>query len=210
MSQSLEGVWEDREEVVFPKMFGDVRRGIFPLPAQLFEKHNRGAHDPRWLTYGVFEYAPSAYRESWLYVTSGHSNPWETEPADYDPSGISGVGVEFMIETTEQTDWGIIALQNVLAFDILLRAGRYEGSYPLSFGDRVPIGKSAHSNIEHLFVVEPTSAPKQFSLASGKVNLVQLFGITEEECEIARSRGADELLSSLSGMSGFSVTNLRR
>ena len=46
------------------------------------------------MTHGVFEFAPTDKRDSWVYVTSGYSNPWEQEPEEYDPDGDSGLETE--------------------------------------------------------------------------------------------------------------------
>jgi len=73
---SVESFWQCREEVIFPKLFGPVRRGIFALSVDLFTKVFRQAEvDPRRLHYGVLEFAPAANRGSRLYATSGASNP---------------------------------------------------------------------------------------------------------------------------------------
>lgn len=73
----LEQVWKIREEEIYPSFFGPTSRGIFPLELALFTGQFRQSNvDPRWLHYGVIEFAPISSRRSWLYVTSGHSNPW--------------------------------------------------------------------------------------------------------------------------------------
>ncbi len=101
-SSWLEEIWADREERLYPAMFGPMR-GIFPIPPARFERFDAPA-DPRWLTIGVFECAPTATRSSWLYVTSGLSNPWGDEA---DPNEPTGYGCEFAIETARQGDWAI-------------------------------------------------------------------------------------------------------
>ena len=102
----LETVWAHREDVVFPEIFGGQSRGIFPLSQNSFQPFPNAQIDPRWLHYGVFEFAPTETRKNWLYVTSGHSNPWDLSPDEYRPEAISGAGVEFSIETQEKGDWG--------------------------------------------------------------------------------------------------------
>lgn len=101
--RSLEEVWTYREEVLYPDLFGSTRRGIFTLDQALFAQvFGEEQVDPRWLFLGVFEFAPTAQRSSWLYVTSGMSNPWETEPEDYRPDDDAWLGVEFVMETPVQ------------------------------------------------------------------------------------------------------------
>lgn len=136
----LEGVWELREEEIYPSLFGPVSRGIFPLTQEFFARRfGQTDIDPRWLFLGVFEFAPTPDRDSWLYVTSGYSNPWEQEPDDYDPDGESGSGVEFTFAVAEQGDWAIEALQAMLAFDLLLGAGRFPNGDRFSLHDRIPL-----------------------------------------------------------------------
>ena len=106
----LEGVWEYRENVVYPELFGSAFRGIFPLTHDIFEMFPNAQVDPRWLFHGVFEFAPTDNRNSWLYVTSGYSNPWELEPNGYDPETLSGSGVEFVFQSSLQGDWAITFL----------------------------------------------------------------------------------------------------
>ena len=87
----LEEVWRIREEDIYPSIFGGEGRGIFMLEPELFkQKFGIAEVDPRWLFSGVFEYGPTPERPYWLYVTSGHSNPWEQKEDAYDPEGESG------------------------------------------------------------------------------------------------------------------------
>jgi hypothetical protein len=101
----LEELWRLREEGVYPTLFGPVGRGIFPRTQELFSKRfGQRNVDPRWLFIGVFEFAPTPERSSWLYVSSGYSNPWNEEPEAYNPMGESGFGVEFAFAVSEQAD----------------------------------------------------------------------------------------------------------
>ena len=62
----LEEVWRIREEEVYPRLFGRASRGIFVLDRDTFEAFGVTDLDPRWLSYGVFEFAPTESRRSWL------------------------------------------------------------------------------------------------------------------------------------------------
>src|SRR5262245_44182106 len=76
----LEEVWRIREEDVYPALFSCPGRGIFTLSGNIFTKtFGQEGCDPRWLFYGVIEFAPAADRAHWIYATSGHSNPWEQD-----------------------------------------------------------------------------------------------------------------------------------
>jgi hypothetical protein len=142
MKSALEEVWEQREEVVYPRLFGPKARGIFVLDIDLFLKtFKQESVDPRWLHYGVLEHGPTE-RGTYMYVTSGASNPWEIEPEDYAKQEFSGFGTELVLETRDSADWAIVVLQRLLAFNILLVHGRYGESQPLDYGHRVPLGGS--------------------------------------------------------------------
>jgi hypothetical protein len=72
----LEEVWRIREEDVYPGLFGPRVRGIFPLQVEMFTgQFGQSKVDPRWLHYGVFEFAPTETRHSWLY---GSNHPQDS------------------------------------------------------------------------------------------------------------------------------------
>ncbi len=211
----LEEVWRLREEEVYPELFGPVGRGIFPLTTELFSQQFKQSEvDPRWLFLGVFEFPPTAGRPFWLYVTSGWSNPWEDEPEAYDPAGESGSGVEFSFAVSEQGDWAITTLQSMLAFDVLLTAGRFGDRRPLAVGDRIPLGGpldgDAECPIRHLVVAEPEAIPSQFGLPSGEVRLLGFTGATDPEIKFAKENSSALLIDRLRAVGGHPVTDPRR
>ena len=134
----FEQAWADREENIYPRLFGPESRGIFPLSSSVFlETFKQPSYDPRWLHYGVFEFRPTPTRCSWLYVTSGMSNAWEDDEPH--PEGPSGFGCEFVLETSEPGDWAILRLQHLMAFQILLEHGCYPGREPIAPYARIPL-----------------------------------------------------------------------
>ena len=198
----LEGVWKLREEQIYPSLFGPMTRGIFPLTQELFERRfGQSNVDPRWLFIGVLEFAPTADRASWLYVTSGYSNPWNQDPAEYDPDGESGMGVEFTFAVTEQGDWAIETLQAMLAFDVLLGVGRFPGMDRLSLHSRIPLRGPLNGQpdcqIRNLVLVEREDGAQEFSLPSGGVILVGFTGITDSELAFAKANGSGALIERL-------------
>lgn len=212
---SLEDVWTYREEEIYPVLFGSVSRGIFPLTQELFaNQFGQDDIDPRWLFHGVFEFAPTAARQSWLYVTSGYSNPWDQEPSDYDPEGESGAGVEFTFAVSEQGDWAIRTLQHMLAFDLLLGAGRIPGADRISLHDRIPLRAPLDGRpdceIRNLILVEREDGPQDLSLPSGKVILVGFTGITDAELDFAKAHGSPSLIERLRAAGYHPVTDPRR
>ena len=209
MKSALEDVWEHREEVIYPQLFGPKARGIFVLDFNLFTHTFKQADvDPRWLHYGVLEHGPTD-RGTYHYVTSGGSNPWENEPENYAKQEFSGFGTELVLETPESADWPIVVLQRLLAFNILLVYGRYGGSKPLDYWHRVPLGGpiTRNSALHHLLIVPPNSYTSQFSLASGKVDLLHVVGITEKERDYAKANGSEALLRLLKERGAFPVTD---
>jgi suppressor of fused protein SUFU len=211
----LEEVWRVREEEIYPALFSTTGRGIFTLSANIFTKtFGQASYDPRWLFYGIIEFAPVGERTHWIYVTSGHSNPWEEEPKDYDPNGESGAGVEFLLQTSEGGDWAIRCLHHLLAFDLLLSAGRYPSRPPLRAGTRValqaPINGEESCLLRNMVAVEPEGAPVGFSLPSGKVAFLAFTGATDAEIEFARQNSSAKLIEALHTTGYHPVTNPRR
>jgi len=211
----LEEIWRLREEEVYPKLFGPVGRGIFPLTQDLFARRfDQLDVDPRWLFLGVFEFPPTADRNSWIYVTSGYSNPWELEPDAYDAAGESGSGVEFTFAVSEQGDWAIETLQAMLAFDLLLAAGRFPSGRPLSVHDRVPLRGPVNGKpdceIRNVVLVEREDGPKEFCLPSGKVILLGFTGVTDAELAFAKSDGSPALIDRLRQAGYHPITNPNR
>jgi hypothetical protein len=211
----LEEVWRRREEEVYPTLFGPVGRGIFPLTQELFsERFGQRDVDPRWLFLGVFEFPPTPERNSWLYVTSGYSNPWNEEPEAYDPRGESGNGVEFTFAVSEQGDWAVQTLQSMLAFDLLLRAGRFPNGRPLSLHDRIPLREPVNGRpnceIRNMIMVEPEHISPEFSLPSGRVLLVGFTGVTDAELTFAKANGSEPLIGRLRAAGHHPITNPNR
>jgi Suppressor of fused protein (SUFU) len=211
----LEEVWRLREEEVYPTLFGPVGRGIFPLTQELFSnRFGQQNVDPRWLFLGVFEFPPTPDRISWLYVTSGYSNPWHDEPEAYNPTGESGFGVEFTFAVSEQGDWAVETLLSMLAFDLLLRAGRFPNGQPLSPHDRIPLKRPLNGRpkceIRNMIMVEPEHIPPEFSLPSGRVLFAGFTDVTDPELTFAKASGSEALISRLREAGHHPITNPHR
>jgi hypothetical protein len=212
---SLEEVWVYREETLYPELFGKARRGIFPLDFELFsETFAQEEVDPRWLHLGILEYGPTPGRSSWLYVSSGGSTPWETEPDKYDVDDYSWLGVEFVIETPSQADWPIRVLQRLLAYQVLLTHGRFGDYSPLDYGHRLPVGGtvdgSTGSKLTVLAIAKPTHYPSSVQLPSGKFDFLHVVGITEQERDFAKATSTAELIAKLSANEAYPITDPAR
>ena len=211
----LEEVWRLREEEVYPRLFGPVSRGIFPLSQELFNnRFGQRDVDPRWLFLGVLEFPPTSARDSWLYVTSGYSNPWNDEPQFYNPTGESGSGIEFTFAVSERGNWAIDTIQSMLAFDLLLSAGRFPNRQPVSVNDRIPLGGpingSSDCEIRNVIMVKPEQISPEFSLPSGQVQFVGFTGVTDSELAFAKAHGSEELIDRLRAAGHHPVTNPHR
>jgi hypothetical protein len=204
----FERIWEHREEVLYPSLFGKQSRGIFPIPAEMITgTFKQESLDARWLHHGVFEFAPSPTRNSWLYVTSGMSNDWNS--AAPDPRTPSGIGCEFVFETPCQSDWAILKLLHVMTFHILLCHGRYPGKEPLGIDDRIPLGGAIRegSVITQLMLAPPSGFAAEALLESGEVVFCQVVGISDAEASYARARGGEALVERLQAAGFFPITD---
>jgi hypothetical protein len=208
----FERVWAYREDVLYPSQFGHNSRGIFPIQAEMFTGlFKQESFDPRWLHYGVLEFSPTPTRDSWLYTTSGMSNDWEADRPD--PTTPSGLGCEFVFETTQQSEWAILLLLHLMTFQILLCHGRYPGRKPLNDFDRIPLRdpiRSGNSVLTHLMLAPPSGFPREAQLDSGPFDFYQIVGISEAEAAFARSQDGSALLELLVAHGCFPVTDPNR
>lgn len=200
----LEESWEEREEKSYKEIFGDTGPGIFPLSSEIFAQMNAKSIDPRWFTYGVLKCPPSGQRKTWAYVTSGMSNPWETE----EPEEYSGMGVEFLMETENEENWAIEVLQTLMAYNLMLATGQMGDFPPLDYGHRVPLTLS--ESIKTMMFAHPVNVPSTFSIKSGSVDLLQVVGITRAELEAAKQTSSDEIRKKLISKTGGLVTSKER
>ena len=199
-AQWFEGVWSDREDRAYKSLFGDLGAGVYTAGDSVYQRFGKEPH-PGWRNHGVFACPPHGERTTWAYVTAGLSNPWNLDRAGKDPSGFSGVGFELLIETPDAADWAVPLLHNLMAYELLVAVGSYEGAELLEYGNRVPLGGSItpafDSAIRWLLVEPPRRLPASFELPSGRVDLYQLVGVTDGEVEFARQTSQDMLVGLL-------------
>lgn len=201
----LEEAWEEREEIHFKQLFGSTGNGIYTLSFELFKNQfGEKSIDPSWLFYGVFACPPTEKRSSWVYVTSGMSNPWLADEKEV----FSGLGVEFLLETQEESSWGIDVLQSLMAYNILLSVGRFGEQQMLDHGDRVPL--AIPPNLSHVVFSVPQHFPVSIELKSGQVELLQVVGITPEELAYAKLKSSYELVEIIFSKQCSLVTNPAR
>jgi hypothetical protein len=200
----LEKSWEEREEKSYKEIFGNTGPGIFPLSNQTFDRMDAKSIDPRWLTHGVFKCPPTGQRKTWTYVTSGMSNPWETEG----PEEYSGLGVEFLMETENEETWAIEVLQSLMAYNLLLATGQMGDFPPLDYGHRVPLALS--ESIKTMMFARPINFPSNISIMSGSIDLLQVVGITLSELDAAKQTSSEDIREKLITSTGGLVTSKKR
>jgi suppressor of fused protein SUFU len=195
----FENAWSLREERIFPALFGNIGSGIYPLEYKLFaNQFGQTSVDPRWLHHGVFESPPNSTRKTWLYVSSGPSNAWEAESPN--PDAASGLGCEFILECPSESQWALLLLRRMVAFQILLAAGRFTGKAPLNVWDRLPLRApidGLSSALDWLLLVPPPQFAETQQIPSGRFDFIQFVGMTEEEAAYARANGSHKLFQLL-------------
>ena len=158
--------------------------------------------------------SPNPQRDSWLYVTSGLSNPWNLDAPGRDPSGFSGLGFELVVESSEPADWAVPLLHNLMAYELLVAVGTYADAELFEYGNRIPLQASItpqfDSLIRWLLVEPPRHYPSSFELPAGRVDLFHLVGATEAEVELARSSDQDRLVALLQQGGVYPRTDARR
>jgi hypothetical protein len=208
----FEAAWEAREESVYRSLFGDIGAGIYTLDPEVFTaQFQQTSIDPRWITHGVFECPPSDTRQSWLYVSSGLSNAWEANSPN--ANGVSGLGCEFILECVEKSQWALVLLRSMVAFQILLSVGRFPGKGVLQAWDRIPVRAPIAGSLSILNWLLLVPSPRFHGpqmLSSGKFHFLQFVGITEDEATFARNNGGDKLLDLLLQCGAAPVTDPNR
>ena len=222
----FEGIWEVREEKFFRQWFGTLGESVYTLPKKVFEGMGMEEVDPRFLFHGVFECPPVGGRNDWVYVSSGMSNAWGETPETADAAGVSGLGFEFVLHTRERQRWAIELMHWLMAVQLGVACGRLQGDF-IQRNDRVGIGrgiplKSGPGLITHLLATSGEEAiaagggvsgvtyPAEFSLETGRVEMLLLIGITEREREFAQVQGVEGLVTLLRHQGIFPLTRPER
>ena len=196
---NLKEVWNYRERQIYPQWFGPAQNGPFYLTAEFFLE-TFGITDPdlSWTSHSIYEFEPIEERGSWLYVSSGLSNPWYDSPDDYFINDYSGLGVEFVMETPEKSIWAIAIMQRIAAYNILLDAGRLGEYMVLDYNTTLPlhgpINITGKSLLQAIGLFRPTHYSPVFTLDSGSVDFLHIMGLTIPEFDFCRQRSPEELL----------------
>lgn len=209
----FETLWTDREDRVYRSLFGDLGAGVFTAGEKVYERFSKEPH-PGWLNHGVFACPPHEERDSWIYVTSGLSNPWNLDKPGKDPSGFAGLGFELVVESSKEADWAVPLLHNLMAYELLVAVGTYEGAELLEYGNRIPLNDSItpsfDSAIRWLLVEQAKHYASSFDTAAGRVDLFHLVGATDAEVELAREGDQDKLVALLKDKGFYPRTDADR
>jgi hypothetical protein len=205
----VDRVREYRETVLYPKLFGQFGQDCRTLPIDLFGRAAVRSELPRhWLSYSVLTFAPSEARPTWLYATSGMSNDW-IEVASEQRS--SGLGCEFVLQTSEQSEIAVEQLLYLMALQLLSHHGLNGARPRLGDFDRVAVLESSAlvgSPMRWLMLAPPLdAAPQEASLHSGRFDLYQVTALTESEGEYARSRGGYAMIHRLEQAGAYPVVD---
>ena len=104
-------------------------------------------------------------------------------------------------------------MRRMVAFQLLLAAGRYPGKGLLAVWDRVPLRSPIDGKTSQLtwFLLAPaTDFAGVQQLPSGQFQFIQFVGITEKEAEYARAKGSPELFRMLLEQKAAPVTDATR
>lgn len=213
LSDWFEALWTDREDRVYRSLFGDLGPGVYTAREKVYERYGKDPH-PGWLNHGVFACPPHEERDSWIYVTSGLSNPWNLDKPGKDASGFAGLGFELVVESTNEADWAVPLLHNLMAYELLVAIGSYQDAELFEYGNRIPLNDSItpsfDSQIRWLLVDQPKHYPSSFDIAAGRVDFFQLVGATDSEVEVARNQDQDKLLELLKAKGVYPRTDADR
>jgi hypothetical protein len=105
---------------------------------------------------------------------------------------------------------GAASVRRMMAFQILLSVGRFEGKGLVQVWDRIPLSAPIDGTSSKLNWVLLAPAPN-FSerqlLPSGHFHFQEFIGINEQEADFARNNGGDKLLALLMQRKAAPVTD---
>ncbi len=184
----FEDIWRDREERIYPALFGPLPPTVVPVPFDAFRAilGPDAAIKPEWRHYAVIEIAPNELHSDWFYITTAFSQPWKLEkPEELNKDVFSGVGFEMLLRTPERANWAVDVLHRLSAYQIGVAEGLMKGKL-FEYGDWMPLNGPIDSavpdsKVRGIFISRPRDFMARFSLRSGQVDVLQLVGITGDE-----------------------------
>lgn len=210
--EEFERVWEYREEVAYPRIFGGIGHNIHALTPDIFkDSYDQTDLDPSWMFHGILESAPNEKRDSWLYVTSGMSNAWGMEAVDYRRDQPSGLGIEMVLEAPSQAPWALGLIANLMAYNLLVAAGRYGDRPVFGYGHRMALQESIafdrDSDLRCVVFARPSHYDHTVVLDSGTLRFLHVVGIADAELEYAKRHTTRDLIDRLQVRGAYPVTD---
>ncbi|MEM6264229.1 MAG: suppressor of fused domain protein [Bacteroidota bacterium] len=211
----LEQFSQERHHQHYPKIFGPMREGYYPLQGETFTRYfGQTTYNPRWLECAVLVSYPNEERDSWVYVTNGLSNPWDDGEYKATETEYSGMGVEFVIQTKDDEIWPIALLQHMMAYHILVTFGYMGNSVPLHPDDLLalnhPVTFEQSSALTNLLFTSPIHYATDFRLSTGLVDFLHLTGVSNEEYDFGRKTSIPKLTQQLVEAGVYVVTDPER
>ena len=202
--------WQQREESFYPGMFGRPDGPQQLITEDIFKgEFARNMVHPFWLHHGVISFLPTDTRPTWLYATSGMSNAFDSEADEW-----SGLGVEFILETDGPSPWAVGKLLRLMAFNLLIAAGHYKDQSDLTFGSIVrldePVSGEDDCCLSNFIALPPTGNARDFTLVTGKVELLQMVAISDAEADYAEAEGHKALAGKLAEAGARDAVNADR
>lgn len=199
-SDLLEDAWEEREDIVYKKLFKDIPDSVYSPedPSDVVI----GGDLLMLACWGVYEIPPSEDRDYWVYLTTGLSNPLEDTVEE-----ISGFGCELMIRLPKKSPWAINLLFNLMGY-VLTTEKPFEQGHRMPLNS--PIQAGSDTALNTILFWAPEDMQGSLELKSGEFQLLDLIGITEDEFQFAKANSSEALISKLKQLPNFPVTDVER
>ncbi|PCI59474.1 MAG: hypothetical protein COB37_11550 [Kordiimonadales bacterium] len=202
--------WEQRDDGIYPDLFGPAEGPPVMLTEKLFhEDFGRKNIHPFWLHHGVITFPPTETRPTWLYATSGMSNAFDSVVEEW-----SGLGVEFLMETHEKADWAAEALAWLMAFNLLIAIGHFDDMEAAALGGTIPMNAPLNAETEcaltGVLALTPTAHQTAITMVTGKAELLQLVGISEDEAAYIQENGHEAFAAKIAASPQGLITDPSR
>lgn len=193
--------WDAIDDALRP-IYGDRE----PLHVGTIVPYALGGPDP---IHGISGYANDKPRPHWHFVTYGFSELWDKESSDPE---VSGFGFELTFRPTRDAqetrppNWALNFLQNLGRY--VFETGNVFGAghtMPLNG----PIEEGSSTRIQAIsFAADPQLPP--IDTPNGRVEFLQVVGLTMDELEAISSWNASAFLELRSRTDPFLLTDLSR
>jgi hypothetical protein len=214
-SRFFRAILEQRDQGTYEQIFGRPFRNAIATVAPELLAETVPSFNPSWVHAGVYSFEPSAERNYWVYVSAGLSTPWgisgesalPRNPADT-PSGI---GFELVVRTPQFNDWAINLLSRLMVYQLGVASSLIDGRR-ISLGERLPLrplGIESPGSIQAVVTGAPDDLMPSFVLRSGRVDLIQLVGVTAQEYAWSVDHGVQTLFDIMGQQSQW-VTHFDR